>query len=193
MLFRYRTAVELDIPLSVHANSSQGRAMKLHGVKKREFDPKKYVINSKNDGLGGTNSAWEFISNLMFSGVFDRHPKLKVVASEFKMDNAAHTFEMIDYNMGRLATYDPERNPYKRWPSEYLKENVFFSFEESRSIVLTSPLYGQDNYMWGSDYPHFQSVWPYSTKLVDRACEGLPKTTVRKLVRENANKIYKFQ
>jgi predicted TIM-barrel fold metal-dependent hydrolase len=189
----WQTAVELDIPLSVHANSSQGRAMKLHGVKKREFDPKKYVINSKNDGLGGTNSAWEFISNLMFSGVFDRHPKLKVVASEFKMDNAAHTYEMIDYNMGRLATYDPERNPYKRWPSEYLKENVFFSFEESRSIVLTAPLYGEDNYMWGSDYPHFQSVWPYSTKLVDRACEGLPDKTVRKLVRDNANKIYKFQ
>ena len=189
----WRTAVELDIPLSVHANSSQGRPMKLHGVKKREYDPRKYVLNSKADGLGGTASAWEFVSNLMFSGVFDRYPTLKVVAAEFKMDNAAHTYEMIDYNMGRLATYDPEDNPYKEWPSKYLKENCFWSFEESRSIVLTSPLYGEDNYLWGSDFPHFQSVWPYSQKLVSAACEGLPDSIVHKLTRDNVNRIYRFQ
>lgn len=188
----WAAAVDLDIPLSVHANSSQGRPMKLHGVKKREFDPKKYVVNSKHDGLGGTGSAWEFVSNLMFSGVFDRYPALKVVCAEFKMDNAAHTYEMIDYNMGRLATYDPERNLYKRWPSEYLKNNVFFSFEESRSIVLTAPLYGEDNYLWGSDYPHFQSVWPYSSKLVEQACQGLDRKTVRKLARDNVNRVYKL-
>ena len=188
----WRTAAELDIPLCVHANSSQGRPMKLHGVKAREFDPKKYVLHAKQDGLGGSGSAWEFISNLMFSGVFDRYPNLKIVASEFKMDNAAHTYEMIDYDMGRLATYDPDRNLHKRWPSEYLRNNCYFSFEESRSIVLTSPFYGADNYMWSSDYPHFQSVWPYSSKLVEKACEGLEATTVRKLARDNAKAIFKI-
>lgn len=188
----WRTAAELDIPLSVHANSSQGRPMKLHGVKEREFDPKKYVLHAKVDGLGGTSAAWEFVSNLMFSGVFDRYPTLKVVCAEFKMDNAAHTYEMIDYDMGRLATYDRDRNIHKRWPSEYLLDNVFFSFEESRAIVLTAPLYGADNYVWGSDYPHFQSVWPYSSKLVENACKGLDTETIRKMSRETANKLYKF-
>jgi len=188
----WAAAVDLDIPLSVHANSSQGRPMKLHGVKKRDFDPKKYVVNAKQDGLGGTGSAWEFVSNLMFSGVFDRYPSLKVVAAEFKMDNAAHTYEMIDYNMGRLSTYDPESNLYKRSPSEYLLNNCFFSFEESRAIVLTAPLYGEDNYMWGSDFPHFQSVWPYSRKLVSQACKGLDPAIVHKLARDNTQKIYKL-
>lgn len=188
----WAAAVDLDIPLSVHANSSQGRPMKLHGVKKRDFDPKKYVVNAKHDGLGGTGSAWEFVSNLMFSGVFDRYPSLKVVAAEFKMDNAAHTYEMIDYNMGRVSTYDPESNLYKRSPSEYLLNNCFFSFEESRAIVLTAPLYGENNYMWGSDFPHFQSVWPYSTKLVSQACKGLDPAIVHKLARDNTQKIYKL-
>jgi predicted TIM-barrel fold metal-dependent hydrolase len=185
-------AVELDLPISVHANSSQGRPMKLHGTKKREFEPEKFVINSRGAGLGGPSTAWEFISNLMFSGVWDRYPSLKVGVAEFKMDDAAHTFEMIDYEMGRLATYDPERNTYKRRPSDYLKDNVFISFEESRAIVLTAPLYGADNYMWGSDFPHFQSVWPYSKKLVEGACEGLDAATIRKLTRDNVNKIYRL-
>ena len=188
----WAAAVDLDIPISVHANSSQGRPMKLHGVKKREFDPVKYVLNANQNGLG-QGAGWEFVSNLMFSGVFDRYPSLKVVASEFKMADAAHTYEMVDYNMGRLATYDPDRNVYKRPPSEYLRENVYISFEESRSIVLTAPLYGADNYMWGSDYPHFQSVWPYSSKLVEAACKGLNAKIIRKLARDNLNKVYKLR
>ena len=186
----WATAVELDVPLSVHANASQGRPMKLHGTKKRDFAPEKFIINSRGAGLGGPSTAWEFISNLMFSGVWDRYPSLKVGVAEFKMDDAAHTFEMLDYEMGRLATYDAERNTYKRRPSEYLKDNVFISFEESRAIVLTSPLYGADNYMWGSDFPHYQSVWPYSSTLVEKACEGLDAATIRKLARENVNKLY---
>ena len=99
---------------------------------------------------------------------------------------------MIDYNMGRLATYDPESNLYKRSPSEYLLNNCFFTFEESRAIVLTAPLYGEDNYMWGSDFPHFQSVWPYSKKLVSEACKGLDPAIIHKLARDNTQKLYKL-
>ena len=43
----WQTAVELDIPLSVHSNSSQGRPMKLHGLAKSDTDPRKYVIGSE--------------------------------------------------------------------------------------------------------------------------------------------------
>jgi predicted TIM-barrel fold metal-dependent hydrolase len=94
--------------------------------------------------------------------------------------------------MGRHATYDPERTPYKRPPTEYLVDNVFITFEESRAIVLTAPVYGADNYMWGSDYPHFQSVWPYSPKLVEKACEGLDAATIKKLARDNVNRVYRL-
>jgi predicted TIM-barrel fold metal-dependent hydrolase len=44
--------------------------------------------------------------------------------------------------------------------------------------------------MWGSDFPHYQSVWPYSSTLVEKACEGLDAATIRKLARENVNKVY---
>ena len=188
----WATAADLDVPLSVHANASQGRPHELHGVGTREYDPRKYILNRGLEGNGGPNTAWEFISNLLFSGVFDRYPSLKLGIAEFRMDNAAHTYEMVDYNMGRHATYDPDRNTYKKSPTHYLRENVFITFEESRSIVLTAPVYGADNYMWGSDYPHFQSVWPYSTKLVEKACEGLSASTIKKLARDNVNKLYRL-
>lgn len=188
----WQTAVELDVPLSVHANASQGKPHTLPGVGTREYDPRKYVIGRGNDGNGGPDTAYEFISNLIFSGVFDRHPSLKVGVAEFRVADAAHTYEMIDYIVGRSATYDPDRNLYRKNPSHYIKENVFFTFEESRSIVLASPFYGEDNYMWSSDFPHFQSIWPYSQRLVAKACEGLPPHIVRKLARDNTNRVYKL-
>ena len=180
------------MPISVHANASQGRPHSLHGVSKRDYDPRQFVLNRGTEGNGGPDTAWEFISGLMFSGVFDRYPSLKVGVAEFRMDNAAHTYEMVNYHMGRHATYDPERTPYKRPPTEYLVDNVFITFEESRAIVLTAPVYGADNYMWGSDYPHFQSVWPYSPKLVEKACEGLDAATIKKLARDNVNRVYRL-
>ena len=190
----WQTAVELDIPLSVHSNSSQGRPMKLHGLAKRDTDPRKYVIGSEfeNNRLGGPMAAWEFVSNLIFSGVFDRHPKLKVVCSEFQVNAAASVLEAIDYRVGRSATYDHDLQLYKRLPSEYLRDNVYFDFEDSRSVTLTSSYYGEDNYMWASDYPHFQTIWPRSEQILEENCAGLPAGLARKLGRDNVNKLYKL-
>lgn len=190
----WQTAVELDIPLSVHANSSQGRPMKLHGLAKRDSDPRKYVIGSEfeNNRLGGPMAAWEFVSNLIFSGVFDRHPKLKVVCAEFQVNAAASVLEAIDYRVGRSATYDHDLQLYKRLPSEYLRDNVYFDFEDSRSVTLTSSYYGEDNYIWASDYPHFQTIWPRSEQILEENCAGLPAGLARKLGRDNVNKLYKL-
>jgi predicted TIM-barrel fold metal-dependent hydrolase len=188
----WATAVDLNIPLSVHANSSQGRPMKLHGLSKRENDPRKYIIRGDFNPNGGPQAGWEFMSNLIFSGVFDRYPTLKVVASEFQMSDAAAAYEAIDYRVGRAATYDSERNVNKRWPSEYLAENCYFGFEDSRATVLTTPFFGKDNFMWSNDYPHFQTPWPHSVRIFEENCEGIDPAIQRKIGRDNANKIYKF-
>jgi predicted TIM-barrel fold metal-dependent hydrolase len=177
----WATAVELDIPLTVHANSSQGRSMKLHGMAKRKDDPRQYVIRSEFEGnrFGGPMAAWSFVSNLIFSGVFDRHPSLKVCCSEFQMADAATAYESINYTN-------------RRWPSEYLRENVYMDFEDSRATVLTTPVYGEDNFYWSSDYPHFQTVWPRSASILEANCKGLAPDVVRKLGRDNVNQIYKL-
>lgn len=188
----WATAQDLDIPLSVHANSSQGRPMKLHGLGKREYDPKKYIINGDANKLGGPLTAWEFFSNLIFSGVFDRYPKLKCVAAEFQVIDAAATYEYIDYRIGRSATYDSDRNLYKRWPSEYIRDNCFFGLEDSRATMLTAPYFGEDNFMFSNDYPHFQTPWPHSKSIFEENAQGLSDEIKRKVGRDNANKIYKF-
>jgi uncharacterized protein len=179
-------AEDLGITLSVHSNSSQN--LKQHHVdayKEREYDPRKYIIKTTN-----YLAAVEFVSNLIFSGVFDRHPKLKVICSEFKASAAASMVEHVDYSVSRESTYDPEKNLFKRKPSEYLRDHVYWGFEDDRAWVLTSEVYGEDNLCWGSDYPHFGSTWPYSQSIVEENCRGLSPEVTRKLGRDNVNQIY---
>jgi predicted TIM-barrel fold metal-dependent hydrolase len=183
----WATAADLDIPLTVHSNSSQN--LPRHHVDQgaREFDPRKQIMRTTRQ-----LPAVEFLSNLIFSGVFDRYPTLQVVCSEFECHWVAGLVQRVDYNLGRESTYDPDRNANRRSPSEYLRENAYFSFEDDRAGMLGVPLYGADNFMWGNDYPHHQTTWPYSRRGLEENCAGLDPAVVRKLGRENVSRVYKL-
>ncbi|MGH7847820.1 MAG: hypothetical protein ACREQW_21980 [Candidatus Binatia bacterium] len=36
----------------------------------------------------------------------------------------------------------------------------------ARSAVLTTPVYGEANFMWSSDYPHAACTWPHSQNIL---------------------------
>ena len=183
----WATAIELGIPLTVHSNSSQNAKRHHQDVLARSYDPRTYVMRT-----GTERPAVEFLSNLIFSGVFDRYPALHVVCQEFDVGWVVPFLERVDYNFGRESQFDPEKNVVKRKPSEYFAENIFLSFEDDRAGVWCTPMYGQDNFMWGSDYPHHTTTWPYSHRILSANCEGLDPTVARKLGRDNTNRVYKL-
>src|SRR4030095_6965909 len=136
--------------------------------------------------------AQQFLGNLVLSGVFDRHPKLKVVCAEFDVGWVANLVQQVDYWFGRESTFDADKNINRRKPSEYFRNNVFFTYQDDRAGVLTASVYGEDNFLWASDYPHGGTPWPNSKETVDRNCEGVDSTVKRKLNRENATKLYRL-
>ena len=64
--------------LNVHSNSSQNQK-RVHVEGPRQQDPRAQIIGGSQQA-----PALEAISNLLLSGVFDRHPKLKLACTEFK-------------------------------------------------------------------------------------------------------------
>jgi predicted TIM-barrel fold metal-dependent hydrolase len=44
--------------------------------------------------------------------------------------------------------------------------------------------------MWGSDFPHPDGVWPDSSEVIARELGHLPTAVRRKIVCENAGKLY---
>jgi predicted TIM-barrel fold metal-dependent hydrolase len=47
--------------------------------------------------------------------------------------------------------------------------------------------------MWASDFPHTDSTWPNSRKVIERDFAGVPDEVTRKIVYENAAKLYRLE
>ena len=46
--------------------------------------------------------------------------------------------------------------------------------------------------MWGSDYPHSESTFPQSQKILSEILEGVPDEEQAKIVGLNTARVYKF-
>ncbi|HET8564718.1 MAG TPA: amidohydrolase family protein, partial [Candidatus Binatia bacterium] len=90
------------------------------------------------------------------------------------------------------STFDAELNINRFPPSHYFKNNVYFTYQDDRAGILTTPVYGEDNFLWASDYPHGVTTWPYSQETVDRNFAGIDPGVKKKITRENANRLYKL-
>lgn len=189
----WATAADLGIPLTVHAGSTQGgRQHGSWGDTKREYDPRAFVIHKHPNPSSSSECAWQFVSNLIFSGVFDRYPSLKVSCVEFHAGEAPSVYSNIDYQYAREAAVDPEKTINKRFPSEYLKNNVFWGFEDDPVAIRAAGIYGEDNQLWGSDFPHHTTTYPRSAALLEELGKGTDPAVLRKVCRDNANKLYRF-
>lgn len=60
------------------------------------------------------------------------------------------------------------------------------------SLTRQSRLRGPYNVLWGSDFPHPDGVWPDSQEYLQRQLGHLPDSQRRKVVYENAAKLYGF-
>ena len=186
----WQAAEETGIVLNIHHNSDQGANRQkgkgrttLTGA--RDTDPRKEIMTGPQN-----LPAITCISNMIFSGVFDRYPKLKLAVSEFKINWVAGLVQNLDYSLQRGSTYDPERNLYKRRPSEYFPDNIFFTFENDRAGILKTSVFGENIFMFAADYPHHVSTWPNSQATLDANCAGMPATLLRKVGRDNANRVF---
>jgi uncharacterized protein len=178
---------ETRMVVNVHTSATQGVA-RTHYEGPRDVDPKKQSLGFANKQA----PAQQFLGNMILSGVFDRYPKLKVVCAEFDVGWVANLVQQVDYWFGRASTFDAEKNINKLPPSEYFRKNAFFTYQDDRAGVLTAPVYGADNFLWASDYPHGVTTWPYSKETVDHNCESVDPIVKRKLNRENAAKLYRL-
>ena len=58
------------------------------------------------------------------------------------------------------------------------------------SAARISTFWGQDNIMWSNDFPHPNSTWPNSIKIIQRDLGHLPEATQRKVVCDNVCRLY---
>ncbi|MEE9284916.1 MAG: amidohydrolase family protein [Dehalococcoidia bacterium] len=176
----WRTAEELEMPLSLHLLTNQGPLDLRSEIESALYHA--YIQRS--------------LTNMVFTGVFFRFPGLKVVSAENDAGWAPYFMERMDYLFA-----DPRRQTYQDYPikgkgmlpSEYVKRGVFFTFMRDASAVYVRDLVGTTNLMWASDYPHNDSTWPHSQAMIESLFGGVPEGPRRQMVADNAARLYGFE
>ena len=75
-------------------------------------------------------------------------------------------------------------------PSEYVRRNLWATFQDDPIGPMLFRYFGEDNFMWASDFPHTDSTWPNSLKVIEQDFEGVPAAVKRKIICDNAAKLY---
>ncbi len=120
---------------------------------------------------------------MILGGVFDRHPGLKLMLTEIRLDWIPATLEHLD------ALYDEYRDkvPAKRKPSEYWSTNCLAgaSFIHKAEVEMRHEI-GIETISFGRDYPHPEGTWPQTRDWLRDAFAGVPEDELRLMLGENA-------
>ena len=106
------------------------------------------------------------LADMIFAGVFERHPKLRVLSLEHEAAWAVHFLNAMDYTYTqRMQRTDWIRLKDGALPSDFYRRNVSISIQEDATALRLRDLIGVDNLSWGSDYPHLESTFPRSASI----------------------------
>ena len=131
--------------------------------------------------------------NSAYSGMFDRHPNLKMVSVESGIGWVPFMLEAMDYELEENAPkwFDKLR---KR-PSEYFRDNWYatFWFETGRGdLQHLIDAVGEDNVMFETDFPHPTCLHPDPVGVMRERTASLRPETRRKVMGENAATLYRI-
>jgi len=173
----WRTAEDLQIPLLMHVGGNQA-------VLGRE--PTIDLVRHATKDLHVQAS----LAAMVLSGVFARHPRLRVGAVEFGASWSVYLMQQLDrvYTSARR----PGSLPQGDLPSDHFRRNIFLSFQEDRAAMLWRQVIGVHNLLWGNDYPHAESTFPRSIEILRRDLRGVAVEDARRIAGDNTAEIFGF-
>ncbi len=188
-------AQTLAMPISFHIGGQAAL-----GVKEGQFAPKRGGMSSK--AKFARYSALAFIGNslgiteIICGGVCHRFPDLNFVSVESGVGWIPTLLESLDWQWNN-AGVGIEHPEYDLLPSEYFRRQIYACFWFERDMIQrTAELY-PDNLMYETDFPHPTSMSPgpatiavHPREYAEEALGDLPGPVVRKLLHDNAARVY---
>lgn len=133
-------AAELELPLCFHVLSSREPS---GGDRPARGHP----INSY---LGIVRAVQDILGMLVLAGVFERHPTLAVVCAEGDAGWLPHYLQRIDH-AARDHAEDGILPGLSKPPSEYLRSNVWMTFQDDWVAFKTLDLMSGSQLLWANE------------------------------------------
>jgi predicted TIM-barrel fold metal-dependent hydrolase len=137
---------------------------------------------------------------LLLSGVFERHPRLKFVMTEMGCAWLPPMLERFDALITRInatgATGELRYSDEHKLPklaSEYFAQNCYMGVSQpGPDDARAREVIGIDRFMWGSDYPHDEGTHPYTREHLRQLFHDTPADELQQILAKSAAELYEF-
>ncbi len=177
-----------DIPLNVHS----GSGLPDYG----DLEPARAIMLIELPWF-----AHRPVWHLIFGGVLERHPRLRIALTEQGVGWLPRGLETLDWAYRRMTTSSSAEASFfgavaeslTMTPTEYFGRNFWVgaSFLRPSESPLVRDL-GIDRVMWGDDYPHSEGAYPNNLEALRVAFASFSPDEVRPMVETNAASFYGF-
>jgi uncharacterized protein len=173
----WRAAIDLDLPLSFHILTSRGE--RARGCKLTSF-------------LAVVRGCQDIMAMMVLGGVFERHPKLRIVCVEADAGWVPHFMYRMDHAFKRHRNWLPPGQELSRLPSEYFADCIYTTFQDDWVAFRTAELMNWRRLMWANDFPHSDSTWPWSQDMLADHTADLTAEQRRAILCQNVAELYRI-
>jgi predicted TIM-barrel fold metal-dependent hydrolase len=161
-----------------------------------------HIVSGKNDvtALGATGASAEIfvalapstnmtvVATILFSGILHKFPKLKFISAESGIGWLPYFIERADYAHRKHRFWTGSKIDVM--PSELFRQSIFANFISDKAGVEARHLIGVDNIMIGTDYPHTDSSWPDTQRVIKEQMGDIPTEDRDKICWRNAARVF---
>jgi len=177
----YEAAVRHNLPVGIHFGGAGGGPITGAGW------PSFYI----EDHAGMATAFQAQVTSMVFEGIFERFPTLKIVLIEGGFGWLAPLMWRLDNTWRRLKDEIPH---VRRLPSEYIREHIWLTTQPMEEPPIGAQFHQllkhldmTDHLMFSTDYPH----WDFDAP--DQAIPArVPPAVERAIMAENARTLYRL-
>jgi predicted TIM-barrel fold metal-dependent hydrolase len=173
----FAAAEAADLPLFIHLGTG---ARVWAGVPPEARPPLGVLLTLVNVDV------MQAASELAFSPVFTRHPRLRALLIEGGAGWLPYLRERMDYFWRRREDVVVPGAAAEVAPSEILRSHVWTSLIDDPAGIRQRAEIGVDRLVWQSDFPHSDSFWPDSRGHLEALLADVPDEEARAIAGGNA-------
>jgi len=183
----WTVAQEAHLPLSLHLGTGKSAGVSDKAIISRTGKRPPFMTRNYVNAIQEVQRSF---TDIIFGGVLERFPQLMLVSAENDSGWFPHYIYRLDHAYDKFHDMSDEPLPLK--PSVYIRRQVMVTFQDDPIGPMTSNFFGENNYMWASDFPHSDCTWPNSRKVIESEFAGVPDATREKIVCTNAARLYRI-
>jgi predicted TIM-barrel fold metal-dependent hydrolase len=136
------------------------------------------------------SSNMQVVATLLFSGILRKHPKLKFISAESGIGWLPYFIERADYTHRKHQFWTGTQIDVT--PSDLFRQSIYANFISDRAGIELRNEIGVDNIMLGTDYPHTDSSWPDTQRIVKEQMGDIPDEDRAKICWKNAVRVFQL-